>query len=369
VSGGLDAGPDWTTAHVEMIRQGMVWVGVSAQSVGVEGGGAALPGVPGGLKMADPVRYASLHHPGDSFSYDIYSQAGQAVRDPAGIDPLGGLVPKRVIAIGESQSAFRMVTYVNAVDPLSRVYDGYLIHSRGGGSAALSQSPEPVVTTPGSRAHPNRRAGAGADLPDRNRPGRSRLPPRSAAGQRALPPWEVAGTSHADTYTLGVGMNDRGDSTDAAKVILTSEPIPGIISCDRPVNSGPQHFVLNAALAALDRWVGEGAAPPRAPRIETSAGAIVRDEHGNARGGIRTPYVDVPIATLSGEGQTGANFCRIFGTTVLFDQAKLASLYPSQAAYVDAVSRSTDRAVRSGFLRRADAPLIKGAAAETPVGD
>ena len=39
VSGGLDAAPDWTMAHVELIREGYAWVGVSAQFVGVEGDG------------------------------------------------------------------------------------------------------------------------------------------------------------------------------------------------------------------------------------------------------------------------------------------------------------------------------------------
>src|SRR5262249_17775018 len=39
VSGGVDANPDWTQTHVEIIREGAAWVGVSAQYVGVEGGG------------------------------------------------------------------------------------------------------------------------------------------------------------------------------------------------------------------------------------------------------------------------------------------------------------------------------------------
>src|SRR5262249_18791113 len=91
VTGGFDTAPDWTTAHTELIRDGFAWVGVSAQLVGVEGGSSIL-GIPSqGLKMADPARYGSLVHPGDSFSYDIFSQAGRAIRQPAGASPLGGL--------------------------------------------------------------------------------------------------------------------------------------------------------------------------------------------------------------------------------------------------------------------------------------
>src|SRR5262249_48794618 len=72
VSGGVDAAPDWLYIHDELIREGFAWVGVSAQALGVAADEAA-----------DPARYAALSHPGDSYSYDIFSQAGQAVRDSA----------------------------------------------------------------------------------------------------------------------------------------------------------------------------------------------------------------------------------------------------------------------------------------------
>ncbi|HBO12966.1 MAG TPA: hypothetical protein DD491_09305, partial [Halieaceae bacterium] len=74
--------------------------------------------------------------------------------------------------------------------------------------------------------------------------------------------------------------------------------------------------------------MGGGAAPPEAPRLSlTDDGAIERDEFGNAVGGIRTPYVDAPAASLSGEGNDGAALCFLFGTTELFDAATMASLY------------------------------------------
>ena len=129
VSGGADASPDWIHMHNELIREGYAWVGVSAQAVGLE----ALKLPPGEPPFGDPVRYASLTHPGDSYSYDMFSQAGQAVRDDAAT-MLGGLQPERVIAVGESQSAGRLVTYINAAHPVVEVYDGFLVHSRSGGA-------------------------------------------------------------------------------------------------------------------------------------------------------------------------------------------------------------------------------------------
>jgi hypothetical protein len=367
VSGGIDAAPDWVSMHTELTREGYAWVGVSAQLAGIEGGG----GFAGfNLKAVDPERYASLDHPGDSFSYDIFSQASQAVLRPQGLDPLGGLPTERLIAVGESQSAFRLTTYVNAIHPLVRLHDGFLIHSRGGGSAALSEAPEPEVATPEvvyvreDLDEPVLTFQTETDLimlgylSDRQPDGRNfRL-------------WEVAGTAHADTYTVIVGFGDKGDTPVGAELLVTSQPVPGIIECATPINSGPQHFVLKAAIAALDAWIrGEGA-PPMAPRLEVegSPPSFVLDELGNVRGGIRTPAVDAPIATLSGLGQTGANFCRLFGTTVPFDAETLAALYPDQAAYVAAVTASADAAVAAGFIRPADAVLIKQAAAEFDLG-
>jgi hypothetical protein len=371
VSGGLDAAPDWTSAHTELIREGFVWVGVSAQSVGVEGSsGMTLVSLP--LKKVDPERYGSLHHPGDSFSYDMFSQAGQAVRHPGAVDPLGGLTPRRVIAAGESQSAFRLVTYVNAVHPLAQVYDGFLVHSRGSSGAPLSQSPQPAIAVPSPARF---RTDLGVPVlvfeTETDLVSLGYFPDRQADGS-LFRLWEVAGTAHADTYTLLVGATDLGNSPSAADLVVTASPIPGIIDCDKPINSGPQHFVLNAAFAAFNRWVRDGTPPPHAPRLQITAGTppvIALDSHGNALGGIRTPAVDAPIATLSGLGQTGANFCRIFGTTVPFDRATLAALYPSHDAYVAAVEAAADRAVNAGFILEPDAELIKASAAASDIGN
>ena len=66
-----------------LMREGFAWVGVSAQLVGVAGAGGPL-GLDLSLKAVNPVRYAPLQHPGDSFSYDMFSQVAQAVRCRSG---------------------------------------------------------------------------------------------------------------------------------------------------------------------------------------------------------------------------------------------------------------------------------------------
>ena len=79
--------------------------GSMPRPAGIYGAGRARwprPIGAGGIKQTDPARYGSLVHPGDSFSYSIFEQAGKAVHT-SGPVLLGGLVPKRVLAVGESQ--------------------------------------------------------------------------------------------------------------------------------------------------------------------------------------------------------------------------------------------------------------------------
>jgi len=371
VSGGLDSAPDWLLAHTELVRAGIAWVGVSAQIVGVEGGPALVGVVSLPLKTIDPARYGSLSHPGDSFSYDIFSQAGQSIRQPSGVSPLGDLRVKRVIAAGESQSAFRLVTYIDAVHPVAHVYQGFLVHSRGAGGplgGALSESPQPAVNVPlptfirDDIDVPVLTVETETDL---------NLLQYFSARQDDGPRfrlWEMAGTSHADAYTFG-GAGDLGRSPEIVAPVITTSPVPGIV-CNAPVNSGPQHFIVSAAFAALDRWVARGKAPKPAPRLDVSPGppiTIARDAFGNATGGIRTPQVDVPIATFTGS-QAGSILCALFGTTTLLDPGELATLYPTHRAFVVSYRKAVNRALRSRFILKPDARLMRQWAERADVG-
>ena len=385
VSGGLDAAPNLTMSHVQQFREGAAYVGVSAQFRGIElASGAIDIGFPIFLKGINPPRYESLNHPGDSFSYDIFNQAAQAVRSPEGINPLDGLEVEQIIATGESQSAFRLTTYVNGVDPLVQLFDAFLIHSRGGGSAALAQDPQTPAPTPDQvLIRDDVRVPVLTFQTDTDLLLLGWVPDRQPDTDRIVL-WEVAGTAHGDIYSIALdrGPQDVGDNPDIAEVVEISSPIPGIMDCAEPINAGPQHYVMNAAIHALIRWAAGGDAPPSAPRAEVveaeidpdaegrqASHAPVTDENGNILGGIRTAWVDVPIATLTGNPPAGGSFCGLFGTTILFDDAKLAELYPDKQTYVDLVQASLDQSVADGFLMQADADLILQHAAENEIGN
>jgi hypothetical protein len=75
------------------------------------------------------------------------------------------------------------------------------------------------------------------------------------------------------------------------------------------------------------------------------------------------------VATLSGLGQTGSQFCFLFGTTVPFSAEKLAALYPTHTQFVSCWATSTQFATAAGYLRPADASALVIAAADSIVGD
>jgi hypothetical protein len=369
VSSGFDAAHDWTMAHTMLLRDGFAWVGVSAQYVGISGGPPLNRNLH--LKAVNPARYGALHHPGDTYSYDMFSQAGLAVRQRADL-LLGDLRPKRVIAIGESQSASRLVTYINAIHPLAPVYDGFLVHSRGGGAEPLSQSPQPAIDAPRVALIRD-----DIDVPvltfqtETDVVAIGFFAARQPDGP-SIRTWEVAGTAHADTYVMFVGPTDQGRSAlDTTHLPPVQSIFGGSVTCELPINSGPQHYVLSAALKRLARWVRSARSPASAPPLTVRPGfppSIERDSLGNALGGIRTPQVEVPIAALSGVGQPVGSACTRFGTTIAFDAATLASLYPSHRFYIRAVDRALKRAIRRGFVLAVDAKAIRRAAAASNVG-
>lgn len=373
VTSGVDFAPDWVLTHTELIREGFAWVGVSAQAVGVEGGTTIMGAISTGfLKAVDPPRYGSLHHPGDTFSYDIFSQAGEILRHSKGIRPLGALRAKRMLAAGNSQSAFRLVTYINAIHASAGVYDGYFVHSRGSIGAALSQGPQPGIPVLGSapiRDDLEVPVLIFATETDFGNLGALNYFLARQPDSKSVRVWEVAGTSHTDAYIAVFGRTDAGRAAMDITYSPLVQSIGSFVTCLLPINAGPQHYVASAAIRRLDRWVRRGIPPSPAPRLETVGGTatLQRDEHGIAVGGIRTPQVDVPIATFSGEGQFG-RACALLGTTTPLDAATLDSLYPDHRTYVSAVRKATKAAVRAGFIRRIDGRAIKAAAAASGIG-
>jgi len=331
-----ESAPDWDYLNPELMRDGYAYVAVSAQAQGVNGGKPILGSPATGLVGSEPARYGTLHHPGDQYALDMFAQIGRSVgKNSDGV--LGNLHPKHMVAVGESQSAFYLTTFADALQPLTNTFDGIFIHSRGGSGGPLSGPLTTKVGPSNLRIRTDLRVPVfmfetQTDLVELGY-GAAQQP-----NTRRIRTWEVAGTSHADAFIVGA----------AAK----------LIGCTSPVNDGPQHIVVQAAFSAFMKWVLDGKPPPSPPPFRLSSTkpvTLALDSHGNVIGGVRTPAVDVPVSTLSGAAPTGASaICSLFGSTTPFSPQMLVALYQTKSNYIAAYTASLDKAIKGGFILQAD---------------
>ncbi len=378
VSGGIDAPALWMMAHREILRAGYAYVAVSAQRVGVEGG-ASLLDVDMSLKSQDPTRYAPLRHPGDAFSYDMFSQIGGLIRNAEHHSVLRGLGVQHVVAVGESQSAMFLTTYVNAVDPLAEVYDGFLVHSRFASAAPLDGSSifeEQQTSIPlAVNFSPDLRVPLITIITETDLFGGVRYGYYFARqpDNQWLRVWEIPGAAHADNYTIQVAPIDSGFAP-LDDIVAAYAPTSMLMGrqLEHCINFAPQHhYVVQAALAALNKWVATGEPAPSAAPIklrESGPPQPILDSNGLAEGGVRTPWVDVPIARTSGLGSEESVMSAIFGSGEPFDAATLRRLYPGGAnQYLEGFTAALDTAIHSRFILPADrAEILQLAAATYP---
>ena len=343
VTAGRDLDIDWFQAGAYFVRNGYVWIGVSAQRVGVDH-----------LRQWSPARYGSLDvtHDGmvedDALSYDIFSAVGKAVRAPGAVDVLGGLAAERVFATGHSQSASRLSVYLNNVHPRDPVFDAVVVH---GGGSRIRQDQDVKIWKLMAEGDMVRRAAIRQPDTDTFRS------------------WEGAGSSHVDIFF-------RIESTRVAALgtgreLVTAET--GVPDCERPSYSRvPFRHVLHAAFDHLVRWVDDGTAPPTAPPLDTSLvgppAVFTRDAHGNALGGIRLAAHAVPTATNTGMNTGSQRFCGLYGTHEPFDAATLARLYPSAEVYRDAVKEVVAANLAAGYILEHDAKATVREAERSDIG-
>ena len=374
VSSGHDINVGWGLLQDEILRGGYAFVVVDAQVVGLDH-----------LKRWDPARYGALRHPdpvppprpsqalaaasGEASalaaamrqpqlgSFTVFSEAAEALRARSGLRPLGPLKVRQVIAYGNSQSAYRLTTFVSEHPRLALAYDAYIIHAGVG-----------RITNPKAKVFAlNSENEAPTYVPIRG------LQP----GPDSFAYWEVAGTAHMPARSLSqtliltsVRDNPNGALTDSqARWAQSAAIAPTALAAE---------WAGNAILRHTTAWVAAGKRPPPAAFLEMEPGApsiIARDAYGNARGGVRYPHVQAPLGRywlnrlfpaidpFDGEkaGTPGP------GPADVWDEPTLAQLYPTHATYVASVARAADAAVSAGHLLSVDAEGLKAQARAAPV--
>jgi hypothetical protein len=377
-------------AESEVIASGSAWVGASVQKVGLDG----LPDAEArGLLNWDRERYGTLSILHDDASFDIFTQIADAVGPDraagaggaaggaavAGeVDPMGGLVVERLLAAGESQSACRLATYYNAIQPVTQRFDGFLLIVYAGcGTRIEAAGPGPALDS-----IPEELRSVINILPF----GSHRLRPDLATPVLVLNSetevlwylpvrqpetpthrlWEVAGTAHLDGG-FGEGIEAEWQR-DFGEVIT----MPLIAAVAGPPNTLSYDPAANAALRHLWSWMRDGVPPPEQARVELSAESptggspeLRRDELGNAIGGIRLPDFAVPTATHVG-ASVGA-VPDLAGSSIPFTPERLRALYPDHAAYVERYNCAVDEGLAQGFLLEGDAQRLRAQAAAAPV--
>jgi hypothetical protein len=310
------------------------------------------------VKRANPTRYASLDIPATpDATNEILAGVGVLLHQrPESLVP--GVRVHDAILGGWSQTAVVTRSFISSPESRAtangrRVYDGYFpgqaaVGSSGG--AQVGRIPDvgvPVLELQGERE-------LLVTISIYGNLGYRR------ADSSTYRLYEVAAMSH---------INNEPDNPVSA--------FAGSVSCDWPAGAQPSAFrqtdIWEMAFDNLVRWVARGVAPPHARRIqlESDGTTVERDAHGNAVGGVRSVFVDVPTTTIVptslAPGGVVKNPCAYVGYQLEFDASQLRQLYPTHSAYVHAVAADTGRLVRERFLLPDSAQHLVAAARSSDV--
>jgi Alpha/beta hydrolase domain len=390
---GGDQDPVFAQLYNQLINKGYAYVGVTAQRPGMED-----------LATWDPTRYGALGDSNDGESYEIFTQAAEAIKaDSATL--LGGDTPKELIGTGDSQSAFRIDTYVNAIQPLKHVFNGFLGVGRAVtaapiGEGLIAASPFPALIRTDNTA-PFIELNTQGDIEELD----------SAASRQAdnndLRTWEVPGASHIDIHEAEYETETiaRENPTLGVPSCIFGTPISGTGTALDGINQTdnmPLFEIEDGALAALQNWVTKGTAPAKGTQISTFPvffGAyylVNKNQYGIGQGGIQPPDAQVPtedysainfskvteeslsplsilaelenvFTTLETGGITNEAFrdsglCLLSGYFTNLSTSKLTSLYPTTASYASKVATAANAEVSAGFMTSEDAAAAIAAA-------
>lgn len=341
-----------TTAHRHLMEQGYAVVTVTAQPISIDS--------PVGLKAWDPVRYGSLKHPGEQFNQDIFGQIAASVKqDPKSAQKLlGGLKTKTLVGFGSSQSCVWLVPFTNVVQAAHPVFDSMLLIVCNAVGLNTSVVKTLLVT--------------GEDERSPSGPGpRGESPPPT----KSFRTWQMAGAAHVDRENSSLIERNIARDQTAGNTGTWPSTVPfdyetnyqygELLPASSPGTCGrsfyPQRFAFAAGMEAVSAWVKGGAAPKDLRlKLVAPGGPLARDAFGNAIGGFRSPVVDVPIATYTGD------VCG--GITTPFDSARIAKLYPSHSAYVKKMQKATTKAVAKRQMTVSDGCQLMTRAVRSSIG-
>ena len=290
------------------------------------------------LKTFNPERYKALQL-AQGQANEVLAQVGLLLKTRGGV--LAPYDVRRVTLMGTSASSGTVRNYFPAhaerrMADGRPIYDGFLLTSTNG-NTPLPIVDVPVVQMPTqTEVQTHAEAGIKYRRPDSDEPGnRFRL-------------YEVAGMPHNNSREMRSFLGDP---------------------CTLPVTRFPAGAFTALGLHHLIEWIASGTVPPKAPPIEVDQNTagdgshLALDEFGNAKGGVRNIWVDVPVATFGtfGKGKTTAQdrLCQLAGTEVPLPEATLKKLYRDQADYAKKVDERPATLVKEGWFLPEYIGLVK----------
>jgi hypothetical protein len=342
-SAGVDLDVVWGQVHPLLADEGDAWVGVTTRA-----SSAAK------LRELDADRYAEMDLRLNDHGWDVLRHVGALLKAPDDVRLLPDLEVTSIYLAGFSQSGIDTATFAGAIDGVARledgdpVYDGYLPAAHSGSLAPLRSGDAVLPRFVSEPLGP-------VDVPVVDLETQS-----DVEGFEA----EIDATR---TYTNPghAGVRRRDADRDGDRYRLYEIPgaphAPAIPGCDGGGSTFPVDAFLRAALARLYRWAELGEAPPPAPRIELADRGVVSaaavDEHGNARGGLRSPFVDVPLVRYEAHSTPGA-LCALAGRETPLPADDLRRRYGDVDGYLDAFTEALDEAIDDGTLLDLDRAAI-----------
>jgi hypothetical protein len=353
----------------EMLEAGYAYVAVSAQRLGVHGTGEN----PQGLRTWDPDRYGTLSIPSDDYSFDIFTQAADLVapdRRVEGIDLMGGLEVRQLFAQGASQSAARLATYFNAVQPLTGRFDAFFLIMYFGGGTPLEVGDE-VMTVAAADTPGAPQIAEGLNLLRDDLTPRVMVVNTECEAMSCYPVrqpdtdrfryWEVAGASHVSLPAIA------SSSPRMERDFGFAIPIDAGMDAINHVDIAP---VVDAALHHLQSWLCDDIPPAAQALIEIGGdpATVARDADGLALGGVRLPQVEVPIAHNSAISQGSDVFSRLVGYHQAFTLEALRERYGTRAGYLARFEEAAQAAADAAVILPRDVDrLVAEATANIPL--
>jgi hypothetical protein len=350
----------WGYIHNYVTDQGAAWVGIT------------MPGAIQLQKKFDPARYAALSFANptpaeacpaggnnatsdteDGLRWDAITQVAAALKDGS----LAGFKAQRVYLTTQGGE---VMTYINAIQPRAKVYDGFVVKSPGG-LARINRCAPAVGRGDPRQTIKNVGVPVIAVVPQGEVAEAASIRRADSDEPNDRFRWyEIAGTAHIDSAPY-VALPSFDDQAKTGAMPQGTPSWPFNVRCE-PEISLEDHallsYVFDAAFANLDLWLQKGTAPPRADRIELTDGKVALDKFGNGIGGMRSFDVDVPVATYY-TTTAGPGTCRELGHEERYDWAALESVYGSYKSYAGKVAQAVDRMVKERWLTAGDARRIK----------